>query len=250
MTRYLARSFVVASALCFGGVAHAADAEFLKSLDGQWAGKGSVKVEADSSPISVNCKFASDTTDSSMSLDGNCTGPGRRLACDRRGYQDRRQILQAAPISARSTGPAGLSGKRSGNALNLGIRWAKRRERRPLRQAAAGEGGRQRHAPDDDRYRSCDRARASSSARSTCAVCDGWAPVSRGLRDDPHQPTDLRHGVRCRPDLRRCVVAVDHDQQRGAAHRNRHAGGGACLAVAGCNRIGGRDGDVQRNEGA
>ena len=63
MTGYVAGMLAVASALCFGSIAHAADAEFLKSLDGDWAGKGSVKPEADSSPISVNCKFASDTTD-------------------------------------------------------------------------------------------------------------------------------------------------------------------------------------------
>ena len=123
MTGYVARSFAIAAALCIGGVAHAADAEFLKSLDGQWAGKGSVKVEADSSPIGVNCKFASDTTDSSMSLDGKCTGLvvvsraiGADIKTDGKSY--------SGTYIGSSTGPAGLSGKRSGNALNLGIRWA------------------------------------------------------------------------------------------------------------------------------
>jgi hypothetical protein len=115
---------LVASALCLGGAAHAADAEFLKSLDGNWAGKGSVKVDADSSAISVNCKFASDTTDSSMSLDGSCTGLvvvsraiGADIKTDGKSYK--------GTYVGSSTGPAGLSGKRSGNALNLGIRWAK-----------------------------------------------------------------------------------------------------------------------------
>jgi hypothetical protein len=123
MTRYLARSFVVASALSFGGIAHAADADFLKSLSGNWAGKGSVKVEADSSPISVDCKFASDTTDTSMALDGKCTGLivvsraiGANISTDGTSYK--------GTYIGSSTGPAGLSGKRSGNALNLGIRWA------------------------------------------------------------------------------------------------------------------------------
>ena len=123
MTGYFARSLIVAAALCLSGVAHAADAEFLKSLSGKWAGKGSVKVEADSQPISVNCKFASDTTDTSMSLDGNCTGMvvvsraiGADIKTDGTSYK--------GTYVGSSTGPAGLSGKRSGNALNLGIRWA------------------------------------------------------------------------------------------------------------------------------
>ena len=123
MTGYLARSLVIAAALSFGGAAHAADAEFLKSLDGNWVGKGSVKPEADSSPISVNCKFASDTTDTAMSLDGKCTGLvvvsraiGADIRTDGKSYK--------GTYIGSSTGPAGLSGKRSGNALNLAIRWA------------------------------------------------------------------------------------------------------------------------------
>ena len=114
---------LVASALCFGSAAHAADADFLKSLEGNWAGKGSVKVDADSSPINVNCKFASDTTASSMALDGSCTGLvvvsrdiGANIKTDGKSY--------TGTYIGSSTGPAGLSGKRSGNALNLGIRWA------------------------------------------------------------------------------------------------------------------------------
>jgi hypothetical protein len=115
---------LVASALCLGSAAHAADAEFLKSLQGNWAGEGSVKVDADSSAVGVNCKFVSDTTDSSMSLDGSCTGLvvmsrdiGAKIKTDGKSYK--------GTYIGSSTGPAGLSGKRSGNALNLGIRWAK-----------------------------------------------------------------------------------------------------------------------------
>jgi hypothetical protein len=114
---------LVASAFCFGSAAHAADADFLKSLEGNWAGKGSVKVDADSSPINVNCKFASDTTANSMALDGSCTGLvvvsrdiGANIKTDGTSYK--------GTYIGSSTGPAGLSGKRSGNALNLGIRWA------------------------------------------------------------------------------------------------------------------------------
>ena len=40
----------------FGAVAHAGDAEFLKSLDGNWSGTGMVKVRANSSPMNVSSK--------------------------------------------------------------------------------------------------------------------------------------------------------------------------------------------------
>ena len=122
MTRLLARLLVVATGLSLDGIGHAADADFLKSLEGNWAGKGSVKVEADSSPIRVDCTFASDTTENSMSLDGQCTGLvvfsrpiGATLRTDGKSY--------TGTYVGSSTGPAGLVGKRSGNALNLGIRW-------------------------------------------------------------------------------------------------------------------------------
>ena len=72
--------------------------------------------------MSVNCKFASNTTDSSMKLDGNCVGLavfsrpiGARLKTD--GNTNAAQYRLG-------TGPAGLNGKRSGNALDFGIRWA------------------------------------------------------------------------------------------------------------------------------
>ena len=59
-----------------------------------------------------------------MSLDGKCTGLvvisraiGADLRTDGKSY--------TGTYVGSSTGPAGLVGKRSGNALNLGIRWAK-----------------------------------------------------------------------------------------------------------------------------
>lgn len=123
MKKSLAGVLLIASSLLLGGAAQATEAEFLQSLDGNWGGKGTVKVDAGSRPISVNCKFASDTTDSTMSLDGSCTGLvvfsrpiGAALKTDGTRY--------TGTYIGSGTGPAGLSGKRSGNALNLGIRWA------------------------------------------------------------------------------------------------------------------------------
>jgi hypothetical protein len=58
-----------------------------------------------------------------MALDGSCTGLvvvsrdiGANIKTDGTSY--------TGTYIGSSTGPAGLSGKRSGNALNLGIRWA------------------------------------------------------------------------------------------------------------------------------
>jgi len=120
----LAKLLLAASALSFGGFAHADDAEFLRSLDGNWSGSGSVKSTADSSPVSVSCEFSSDTTDSSMSLDGSCTGLviiSRSIGAD---LKANGKSYTGTYVGSR-TGPAALAGKRSGNALNLGIRWAR-----------------------------------------------------------------------------------------------------------------------------
>jgi hypothetical protein len=115
-------------ALCIvpagGFAAHANDAEFLDTLEGNWAGKGTVKVRTDSSPINVNCKFSTDTSATSLNLDGNCTGLliisrdiGAKLTANGTSYK-------GSYVGA-GTGTAGLNGKRSGNAINLGINWAK-----------------------------------------------------------------------------------------------------------------------------
>ena len=122
MTRTL--GLLTAAMLCIAAPAHAADGAFLKSFAGSWVGKGTVKVDADSKPIKINCKFASDATESSLSLDGKCTGYvvfsraiGADVKTDGKTY--------TGTYKGSSTGPAGLSGNRSGNALVLGIRWAK-----------------------------------------------------------------------------------------------------------------------------
>ncbi len=120
----LARLFLAGGFISAAGAVHAQEAEFLQSLDGNWSGKGTVKVRADSSPINVTCKFDSDATDTSLSLDGNCRGLivvsrsiGANLKADGSKY--------SGSYTGAGTGKAGLNGKRSGNAINLAIRWAK-----------------------------------------------------------------------------------------------------------------------------
>jgi len=110
--------------LCLAGPAHADDGDFLKSFAGSWVGKGTVKTDADAKPIKINCKFASNATESSLSLDGKCTGYvvfSRAIGADVKTNGE----TYTGTYTGSSTGPAGLSGNRSGEALVLGIRWAK-----------------------------------------------------------------------------------------------------------------------------
>ncbi len=124
MIRILMPAIAAASMLFAASTAHASEAAFLQSLDGNWSGKGTVKVRTNSSPVKVTCKFNSNATETSLSLDGNCRGMvivsraiGASLKANGTKY--------SGSYVGAGTGTAGLSGKRSGNAINLGIRWAK-----------------------------------------------------------------------------------------------------------------------------
>ena len=115
---------VAGGLMAAAGASHAAEADFLRSLDGSWSGKGTVKVRTNSSPINVSCTFDSDATESSLSLDGNCRGlmiVSRAIGAD---IKTNGSTYSGSYVGA-GTGTAGLAGKRSGNAINLGIRWAK-----------------------------------------------------------------------------------------------------------------------------
>ncbi|WFP60551.1 MULTISPECIES: hypothetical protein [unclassified Mesorhizobium] len=104
--------------------ARADDADFLRSFQGSFAGNGTYKVSASAPTVNISCDFKSGATSTSLSLDGKCRGlilMTREISADLkatgRGYS-------GVYIGSR-TGPAQLNGSRSGNALNLGIRWAK-----------------------------------------------------------------------------------------------------------------------------
>ncbi|MGE0500002.1 MAG: hypothetical protein AB7I79_12170 [Rhizobiaceae bacterium] len=120
----LARLILAGGLAAAAGPAAASEAEFLQSLDGSWNGTGSVKVRTNSSPIKVNCTFQSDATDTALSLDGNCRGlliVSRAIGADLRADGAR----YAGSYVGAGTGTAGLNGSRSGNAINLDVRWAK-----------------------------------------------------------------------------------------------------------------------------
>lgn len=122
MTRSI--GWLAAATICLVGPAHATDASFLQSLAGSWAGKGTVEVETGSKPIKINCKFSSRATEASLSLNGKCTGYvvfSRAISAD---VKTDGKTYTGVYTGSR-TGPAGLRGNRAGDALVLGIRWAK-----------------------------------------------------------------------------------------------------------------------------
>ncbi|RWM29294.1 hypothetical protein [Mesorhizobium sp.] len=104
--------------------ARADDADFLRSFQGSFAGDGTFKVSASAPTVNISCTFKSGATSTSLSLDGKCRGlilMTRAISADLKangaGYT-------GVYVGSR-TGPAQLNGSREGNALNLGIRWAK-----------------------------------------------------------------------------------------------------------------------------
>ena len=120
----LTRLFLSAAVLSYGAVAHAGEAEFLKSVDGNWSGTGTVKIRVNLFPMNISCKFTSDATDTSLSLQGKCTGLmglSRAIGADLR---TNGSTYSGSYLGA-GTGTAGLKGKRSGNAIRLAISWAK-----------------------------------------------------------------------------------------------------------------------------
>lgn len=102
--------------------AMASEAEFLRSLHGQWAGEGIVRLDIDSSPINIVCNLDSRANETELLMTGRCRG----------------LIVMSGPVGAdlkfngaqytgsylRPTGGrAGLAGTRTGNAINLTIHW-------------------------------------------------------------------------------------------------------------------------------
>lgn len=110
--------------LLLGQPIHAAEPGFFASMAGKWSGNGSFRVNTKAPAVSVSCSFAAKASSVTLALDGNCQGMvlisrsiGVRLKAEGQRYG-------GTYIGSR-TGPAALSGRRRGDVLNLGIRWAK-----------------------------------------------------------------------------------------------------------------------------
>ncbi|UVK46725.1 hypothetical protein BPNPMPFG_002429 [Mesorhizobium sp. AR07] len=116
-------TLVFAAAAPSASSARADEAQFLKSLDGNWSGTGMVKVLIYSPAINVTCKIKSKATPSALTLNGKCTGLvvfSRVIGADLKVHGAK---YTGSYVGSQS-GTAALSGSRSGNAINLAIRWA------------------------------------------------------------------------------------------------------------------------------
>ena len=143
MTKLHAKSLICCLATLFFTPAHADEQRFLDGLAGQYAGKGQVRLRTNRQPINVSCSFTSSPSRNSLSLKGRCRGLlviSRAVSVD---MKTSGGTYRVSYIGAGS-GPASLSGRRKGNALNLTIRWAKAingDRNANLSIAKAGSGG-------------------------------------------------------------------------------------------------------------
>jgi hypothetical protein len=95
---------------------------FLKSIGGIWSGKGIVITRIGSSPVNVNCKFASKPSGTALSMSGQCRG----LLVVRRAVSAAIRAT-GAHYSGTYIGPSGrpssLSGTRNGDTISFAVRW-------------------------------------------------------------------------------------------------------------------------------
>ena len=120
----LLRSVGFTAALAMAGAARADETAFLKSLSGNWSGKGTVKVRVDAPTFNVTCNFKSDTSATSLALNGRCTSLAIFSRSISANLKTQGSSYSGSYVGA-GTGTAGLAGKRGGDAIKLAIRWAK-----------------------------------------------------------------------------------------------------------------------------
>ena len=124
MMKYFSGLVAVLAFSSLSSAAMSQEAAFLKGVSGSWTGSGTVKVRTNSAPVKVTCNFESGSTETTLKLDGNCRGlvvVSRAISADLKIAEGK---YSGSYIGA-GTGTAGLSGKRTGDKINLGIRWAK-----------------------------------------------------------------------------------------------------------------------------
>ena len=116
-------AIATASAILFSSSAFAAEQDFLKSIEGQWAGGGKVLTSIGGSNVNVSCKMQSDAEDTSFSMNGTC----RALAVVSRTF-DAEVKASGTSYSGNYVGvsgkPSKLVGSRSGNTIAFNVTWA------------------------------------------------------------------------------------------------------------------------------
>ena len=105
--------------------AQAQEADFLSRFDGKFSGSGSVSRNESENATNVKCTMTANSSESSLSMAGNCRAAvifSRKISADLKVDESGRYT---GTYVGSSIGPARLSGKRSGDAVNLTITWPK-----------------------------------------------------------------------------------------------------------------------------
>lgn len=118
---------VVAAAMCASlAVARSASAEpqFLSRFEGSWTGTGHTRTNIPDSPRNVRCRLSEVGAQAGISLAGTCTAFGifsREIGADI-AYDSATSTYKGIYRGSRS-GPSQLSGRRTGHALTLDVKW-------------------------------------------------------------------------------------------------------------------------------
>lgn len=120
--RFLPMALLACASLAPVG-AMASEADFLKSIEGQWAGGGSVLTKIGGNNVSVSCKMKSSANDANFAMDGSC----RALVVVTRSFTARVKA-NGTSYSGTYVGvsgkPSTLQGSRSAETINLNVTWA------------------------------------------------------------------------------------------------------------------------------
>jgi len=117
-------SILALAASLMASQALADESQFLSSLSGSWKGSGTVTTRIGSRPVNVNCTFQSNASGPSLKMNGTCRGfvvVRRAISADLTANGNRYRGNYVGP----SGRPSALSGSRSGNSINLTIRWTR-----------------------------------------------------------------------------------------------------------------------------
>lgn len=116
-------ALAVAASIAAATPSLASEVEFLETLEGNWAGSGSIRLKPDQEPVEVNCNLSSDAADANLSMDGHCSAMivmSRAIGATLSAEGDR----YSGTYTGSPRGPANLSGSRSGDTVNLAVEWA------------------------------------------------------------------------------------------------------------------------------
>ena len=110
-------------ALMIGAPAQAQEADFLSRFKGKFSGSGQVSRNEAENPTNVRCTMNGNASESSVSMSGTCRAAvifSRKISADLKVDESGRYT---GTYVGSSIGPARLTGKRNGDAVNLTITW-------------------------------------------------------------------------------------------------------------------------------